>query len=90
MGGDLTGQWGSGIKAIMASEIMPSHPDVATLRLFLLGHLAGARGNEVEGHLSHCDVCCRTALTVEDDRLVRLLRRQSTGLFERLYEHKTP
>jgi hypothetical protein len=73
----------------MTSEIMPSHPDVTTLRLFLLGHLAGAQRNELEGHLEHCDVCCQTALTVEDDRLVRLLRRQSTGPLGRLNEHET-
>jgi hypothetical protein len=72
----------------MTSEIMPPHPDVATLRSFLLGHLAGAQGNEVESHLEHCDVCTGTALTVGDDRLVRLLRGQSTGPIDRLNEHE--
>src|SRR4051794_40826591 len=50
------------------------HPDVPTLRLFLLGFLEAPEGDQVGDHLERCEACCRTALTVEDDHLVGLLR----------------
>jgi hypothetical protein len=75
----------------MMTDMLPSHPDAATLRLFLLGQLDTPERDQVECHLGHCEVCCRTSLTVEhDDRLVRLLRRRGSGHHGRLKEHNTP
>jgi len=61
------------------AEASSSHPDVATLRLYLLGQLDTSRRDQVERHLEKCEVCCKTSMTVEDDRLVQLLRRREPG-----------
>lgn len=61
------------------AEASSLHPDADILRLFLLGQLDTPRRDQVERHLENCDICCRTSMTVEDDRLVQLLRRREAG-----------
>jgi hypothetical protein len=55
-----------------------THPDFATLQRFALGQLSGDTMAWVERHLGDCRDCVVIAEAVPGDRLVGLLRRESS------------
>ena len=50
------------------------HPSLDQLRAFDLGQLHALERLEVEGHVAHCDTCCRRLEALPSDGLVALLR----------------
>jgi hypothetical protein len=74
----------------MKAQCIPTHPDHATLRSFLLGLLDDPTYDQVQDHLERCEVCCESSLTsaVEDDRLVRSLRLQDSERVQSVEEQE--